>query len=64
MFNLSQIRTQIRDLSDDDRGDILLTIRRIAAGQGEDVTTLSQALAYAREDEQALEYLGQYIDID
>ena len=60
MFNSSQIR----NLSDDDRADILLTIRRIAAGQGEEVQTLAQALAYARQDEQALEYLGQYIDID
>ena len=60
MFNT----LQIRDLSDDDRADILLTIRRIAAGQGEEVQTLAQALAYARQDEQALEYLGQYIDID
>ena len=64
MFNLSQIRTQIFNLTDGDRADILLTIRRIAAGQGEDVATLFQALAYARQDEQALEYLGQYIDID
>ena len=60
MFN----SLQIRDLSDDDRADILLTICRIAAGQGEDIETLAQALAYAREDEQALEYLGQYIDTD
>jgi len=64
MFNLSQIRTQIFNLTDGDRADILLTIRRIAAGQGEDIQTLLQALAYARQDEQALEYLGQYIDID
>ena len=55
MFNLSQIRTQIFNLTDGDRADILLTIRRIAAGQGEDIQTLLQALAYARQDEQALE---------
>jgi len=60
MFNLFQIR----ELSDDDREDILSTIRRIAAGQDEEVKTLTQALAYARQDEQALSYLGQYIDID
>ena len=64
MFNLSQLRTQIFNLTDGDRADLLLTIRRIAAGQGEDIQTLLQALAYARQDEQALEYLGQYIDID
>ena len=64
MFNLSQLRTQIFNLTDGDRADILLTIRRIAAGQGEDIQTILQALAYARQDEQALEYLGQYIDID
>ena len=55
---------QIRNLSDDDRADILLTLRRIAAGQGEEVQTLAQALAYARQDEQALESPGQHIDID
>ena len=64
MFIPSSCLSQIRNLSDDDRADILLTIRRIAAGQGEEVQTLPQALVYAREDEQALEYLGQYIDID